>query len=191
MPISDCLLCSISFRPLPSLPLAKRLETFISSWHNIVRHMPACSSVNVTSPLILEAPFGKGGPCQAAIIRHPTVSTDRAHEAGAQKLALAAVICHAPFRRCCSSAGPSGESAAFTQQASCVQLARRRRCSLKGTQEMTEEIPAMTHLAAHRFAGRLSLSPQTLASMEPVNNPVQLEALTAGLLDRWRKQWEA
>jgi hypothetical protein len=61
------------------------LKTFISSWHNTVRHTLACSSLNVTSPLILEAPFGKG-PCQAAIIRHPTVCTDRTHKVGAQSL---------------------------------------------------------------------------------------------------------
>src|ERR1700730_2489784 len=97
MPISDCLLCPIRFRPSPSLPLAKRLETFISSWHNSVRHRAACSAVNLTSPLILEAPFGNGDPCQAAIIRHPSVSTDRAHKVDTQKLALAALICHAPF----------------------------------------------------------------------------------------------
>jgi hypothetical protein len=61
------------------------LKTFISSWHNTVRHTLACSSLNVTSPLILEAPFGKG-PCQAAIIRHPTVCTDRTHKVDAQSL---------------------------------------------------------------------------------------------------------
>jgi hypothetical protein len=86
MPMSECLLCSISFLPSPSLPPAKRLETFINSWHNSVRHRAACSSVNLTSPLILEAPFGKGGPCQAAIIRHPSVSIDRAHKVDAQSL---------------------------------------------------------------------------------------------------------
>jgi hypothetical protein len=80
MPISDCLLCSISFRPSRSLPLAKRLETFISSWHNIDRHRAACSSVNLTSPLISEAPFGKGGPRQAAFIRHPTGFHRSGHE---------------------------------------------------------------------------------------------------------------
>jgi hypothetical protein len=65
--ISDCLLWSISIRLLQSLPLAKRFDTFISSWHNKVRHRGACSSVNLTSLLILEAPLGKDGPCQAVI----------------------------------------------------------------------------------------------------------------------------
>jgi hypothetical protein len=64
--ISDRLVWSISLRPLQSLPLAKRFETFISSWHNSVRQSAACSSVNLNSPSILEAPFGKGGPCQVA-----------------------------------------------------------------------------------------------------------------------------
>jgi hypothetical protein len=84
--ISDCLVWSISLRPLQSLPLAKRFEAFISSWHNSVRHRAACSSVNLTSPSILEAPFGKGDPCQAAIFLHPTGSTDRAHKVNAQSL---------------------------------------------------------------------------------------------------------
>ena len=124
MPISDCLLCSISFRPLPSLPLAKRLETFISSWHNIVRHMPACSSVNVTSPLILEAPFGKGGPCQAAIIRHPTVSTDRAHKVGAQSLPWPPSFVTLPFSGVVAALVPLVRVLHSTHKASCLQLAR-------------------------------------------------------------------
>jgi hypothetical protein len=96
--ISDCLLWSISIRPLQSLPLAKRFDTFISSWHNKVLHRAACSSVNITSPLILEAPLGKGGPCQVAIFRHPTGSANQARRGEHSKLAPTAVICHAlPF----------------------------------------------------------------------------------------------
>jgi hypothetical protein len=84
--ISDCLVWSISLRPLQSLSLAKKFETFISSWHNSVRHRAACSSVNLTSSSILEAPFGNGDPSQAAIISLPTVSTDRVHKVNAQSL---------------------------------------------------------------------------------------------------------
>src|ERR1700675_860514 len=134
--ISDCLVWSISLRPLQSLPLAKRFDTFISSWHNSVRHRAACSSVNLTSPLILEAPFGKGGPCQAAIIRHPTVSTDRAHKVGAQSLPWPPSFVTLPFSVVVAALVPLVRVLHSTQKASCLQLARRRRSSLKGTQEL-------------------------------------------------------
>jgi hypothetical protein len=38
--------------PVLSLPVAMRFEIFISSWHKTARHRAACSSVNITSPLI-------------------------------------------------------------------------------------------------------------------------------------------
>src|SRR6202035_5657052 len=47
--------------------------------------------------------------------------------------------------------------------------ARRRRSSLKGTQEMTEEIPAMTHLAANRFTGAASLPRRRLSTADRVS----------------------
>jgi hypothetical protein len=97
--IIDCLVWSISLRPLQSLPLAKRFETFISSWHNSVRQSAACSSVNFNSPSILEAPFGKGGLCQVAIISLDS-STYRGPQSECAKFALATVICHTPCARC-------------------------------------------------------------------------------------------
>jgi hypothetical protein len=105
--ISDCLVWSISLRPLQSLPLAKRFEAFISSWHNSVRHRAACSSVNLTSPSIFGSSFREGQSVPGCNLLTP----DRFHRSGPQsgctKLALAAVICHAPFPRCRSNAGPS------------------------------------------------------------------------------------